>query len=155
MMSEIAIVRTWSPQVIRELAVDPAIFPHLCDDFTRDRTRWQPSMSAIVVNLVARDRHGYLGFGIFIPRTYSCFDAHVGFLPRSYGEAALISFRCMLAWMFENTTAARIVGEIDIENRRAIAFAKRAGFEEYGVNEKSRLRGGILRDQVCLGISRP
>ena len=61
----------------------------------------------------------------------------------------------MLAWMWQNTSARRLKGEIAQENRKAIQFAVNAGFEVYGVNRASLLKGGVLRDQVALGISKP
>jgi RimJ/RimL family protein N-acetyltransferase len=112
-------------------------------------------MSDSLVYLVASDGKIFFGFSAFMPRTWSCYEAHVAFLPSHYGEAAIASFKEMLGWMWTNTTAARIVGEIAQENRRAIQFSVRAGFREYGVNQKSWLKGGVLRDRVCLGISKP
>lgn len=149
------IERSKDAAAIKTLATDPSIFPHIADDYHADPQAWEPPTSDVVVTLLARDEQDYFGFGIFIPRTWACFDAHMAFLPRSYGEQALASFKMMLDWMWKHSTAARLVGEIRSENRRAIAFAKRAGFVEYGVNPKSYLLGGVLRDQVCLGISRP
>ena len=105
--------------------------------------------------MLASDELGEFGFGIFIPDNWSCWKAHVGYLPRSYGKQAMNAFQSMLGWMWQNTRASRIVGEIAQENRRAVKFAVRAGFQEYGRNEKSTLRGGVLQDQVCLGISKP
>jgi RimJ/RimL family protein N-acetyltransferase len=148
------IQRTYRAELVKKLAIDPSIFPYVSDDFTTAE-QWTPSVDELVVNLVARDTGGYFGFGIFLPRYWSCYDAHFGFLPRSYGYDALGALRRMFDWIWINTKAARIVGEICVENRRAIAFVKRAGCLEYGINVKSRLRGGILRDQVCFGISRP
>ncbi len=151
----IVIERTRDWALIQKLATDPSIFPHIYDDFHRDPRQWRPIESELVRYLIARDEKGPFGFGIFIPDTWVCWKAHFGFLPRSYGERAQSGFRRMLGWMWTNTEAARIVGEICEENRRAIRFAMRAGCVVYGVNRRSRLRDGVLRDQVCLGISKP
>jgi len=153
--SRITIERTRDAALIRSIVLDPSIFPWVHDDYTADPARWQPTLGAHAYNLMARDRRGYFGLGMFIARSHTCFEAHMGFLPRSYGAQALTAFKQMLAWMWTNTTAARLVGEIDVDNRRAICFAERAGFQRYGFNEKSCRRGGTLRDQLCLGISRP
>lgn len=140
---------------IKALAAHPAIFPWVADDYFPDPEKWEPTVTSNVVNLLAIDELGDFGFGIFHPKNYACFEGHLGFLPRSYGPPAIEAFTRMLAWMWENTTAARIVGEICQDNSRALQFAVSAGFESYGVNQKSILRGGRLRDQICLGISRP
>jgi RimJ/RimL family protein N-acetyltransferase len=153
-MPSFAIERSRDWVAIKKLATDPAIFPHICDDFSLNPESWEPPRERHVVTLLAGDREGFFGFGIFIPSTWVCYQAHVGFLPRSYGEKALGSFKKMIEWMWAMTSARRIVGEVCSENRRAIRFAERAGFSFYGVNKKSRLRGGVLRDQACLGISK-
>lgn len=141
---------------VRLLMTQPEIYRHSADDYHPDPEKWRPIESDFVVYLVARDAAGLFGFGAFVPRTWSCYEAHLGFLRRSFGSQALDSYRSMLAWMWQNKPrAARIVGEIDVANRRAIAFAKRAGFSEYGLNPRSWFKGGTLRDRVCLGISRP
>jgi RimJ/RimL family protein N-acetyltransferase len=48
-----------------------------------------------------------------------------------------------------------LVGEIERGNTLAVRFACRAGFQIYGINRRSFLKGGVLRDRVCLGISKP
>jgi hypothetical protein len=150
------IEETKDPALIKQLATHPSIFRHVSDDYTAIAEAWEPNVtSKLVVNLVARDGEDYFGFGIFIARTWSCYEGHMGFLPQSYGDPAIRAFEEMIEWMWQHTTAARITGEICQENRRAIKFAMRAGFKPYGVNEKSKMLGGVLRDQVCLGISRP
>jgi hypothetical protein len=151
----VIVERTRDARLIKQLATDPRIFPYVTDDHHPNPNTWEPLMSELVVNLIARDSVGAFGFAIFIPRSFSCYATHVGFLPRSYGRTARRAFERMIGWMWTRTQAARLTGEIAIENRRAIAFAKRAGFVEYGVNRKSFLRGGSLRDQVCLGLSKP
>ena len=152
---DVNVERTRDYAAIHALATDPAIFHHVTDDWFPDPAKWEPIRSEQVIYLLASDESGGFGFGVFIPENWSCYKAHIGFLPRSYGQQAITSFKLMLDWMWEQTRAERIVGEIAQENRRAIQFAVRAGFEQYGINKKSKLRGGILRDQVCLGISRP
>lgn len=147
--------RTNDAALIKQLATDPSIFPFVTDDYFPDPVKWEPLMLPFVYNLVALDVAGAFGFGIFIPRTHSCFESHMGFLPRSYGAQALTAFKRMLLWIWNHTTAARCVGEIAVSNERAIAFAKRAGFQQYGFNPRSVKRGGRLLNQVCLGISRP
>jgi hypothetical protein len=149
------IERIQDPALVKMLATHPAILPYISDDWTRKPEEWDAPVNDSIVYLVASDAGISFGFGAFVPQTWTCYQAHLGFLPSSYGDVAITAFKEMLGWMWANSTAARLVGEICQENRRAIAFAKRAGFEEYGINQKSFLRGGVLRDQVCLGISKP
>ena len=149
------IFRSRDYRAIRELILHPRIFPHVSDDFTSNPEKWKPIESETVTYLLATDEKGPFGLGVFIPDTWACWKSHMAFLPRSYGNQALTSFKTMLGWMWRNTSARRLVGEIARENKLAIRFARRAGFSIYGVNVKSKLRGGVLVDQVCLGISKP
>jgi len=151
----IKITRSRDYKAIRDLVTDPAVFPFVADDFVPRPELWEPPESDLIHYLLASDDQSCFGFAVFMPRTHTCYEAHIGFLPRSYGAIAIAAFKEMLDWMWANTTAVRIVGEIAQENRKAIKFAVGAGFEPYGVNSKSILRDGVLHDQLCLGISRP
>jgi hypothetical protein len=153
--AQVKVFRSRDYRAIRELALHPRILPQICDDFTCDPAKWQPIESEQVIYLLATDDEGPFGFGIFIPDTWACWKAHTAFLPRSYGADARKSFERMIQWMWANTQARRLVGEIVRENLLAIRFARASGFSIYGINRKSYLRGGVLRDQVCLGISKP
>lgn len=155
MADGITVVRTWDYALIKKLATDPSIFPWISDDFHKDPENWEPIQTSLVRYLIASDVEGSFGFGIFIPDTWACWKGHLGFLPRSYGEKAIESFRRMLDWMWTYTSAERLVGEIAQENRRALNFVVRAGLTPYGINQKSFRRDGRLQDQVCVGISKP
>ena len=154
-VSEIKVFRSRDYAAIRALCVDPKIFPMIADDFHADPKTWVMPQSENIVYLLASDEKGPFGFGIFHPINLACWSGHFGFLPRGYGADAPKSFTRMLGWMWENTTAQKVVGEIVRENVLAIRFARSVGFEFYGVNKKSFLRGGVLRDQLCFGIVRP
>lgn len=149
--------RTRDAKLVYKLASDPKIFPFIADDFFSRPDEWSvPDLNNEHLRCFAvSDDDGPCGFGIFVAENNVHWKAHIAFLPRAYGDKAAASFKEMLERMWKETTARRITGEIAQENRRAIKFAVRAGFEQYGVNQKSTLRGGILRDQVCLGISKP
>ena len=151
----VKIFRSRDYKAIRELCTHPRILPQISDDYTSDPKTWKVPESELVIYLLAADDKGPFGFGIFIPQTHVQYTAHMAFLPRSYGNEALTSFKSMLAWMWANTTAERIVGEIRRDNKLAIRFARRAGFEIYGVNDRSYRKNGVLVDQFCLGISKP
>jgi len=149
------VFRSRDYSLVRALLTDPSIFPHICDDFTKDASSYEPPRDENVVYLLALDDDGPLGLGIFHPRNRVCFEGHFGFIPRAYGSVALDCFRRMLAWMWQNTTARKVVGEIERSNRLAIRFAARAGFRAYAINQRSKLIAGVLRDQVCMEIFKP
>lgn len=151
---QIKIERSRDYSAIRALCIHPRIFPLIADDFHPEPSAWQVPENEHIVYLLAVDNEGAFGFGIFYPINMACWSAHMGFLPRSYGPDARHSFKRMLNWIWANTTARKIVGDIARDNLLALRFARSVGFEIYGVNKKSVVRGGVLRDQVCLGISK-
>lgn len=153
--SEISVYRSRDYLAIKALCTHPRVFPAISDDYTSDPHKWEPPQDERVIYLLASSHKKIFGFGIFLPRTHVQYEAHFGFLPRAYGADAAHAFEQMLSWAWQNTTALRIVGEIVKANTLAIRFARRAGFEIYGLNKASYLRGGVLHDQVCLGISKP
>ena len=155
MPREFIVFRSRDFRAIRALALHPRIFPHITDDCSNDPKAWQPTENEQVISLLAKDDQGIFGFGIFIPQTHTQYGAHLGFLPRSWGNLALASWKEMFAWMWKNTNARRCVGEIARDNKLAIRLCRRAGCEIYGINPRSKLRGGKLIDQVCVGISKP
>lgn len=139
---------------VRELCQHPRIFPHISDDFS-DRANFPLPDVDSVRYLLCSDERGAFGFVIFMAQTWACWSAHVGFLPRAYGAEAARGFRDAIAWLWANTQARRITGEILRSNTLAIRFARQAGFEIYGINRQSKLVGGVMRDQICLGLSKP
>lgn len=149
---QVKVERSRDAAVIRAICTHPEIFPHVTDDFFPSPEAWTVPDLEHFHFFVAIDDVGVCGFGAFHPRNFACWEAHCGFLVRAYGQVAITAIRQMLDLMLERVP--RIVGEIPISNRRAIAFAKRAGLVEYGINRKSTLRGGQLIDQVCLGLSK-
>lgn len=150
----VKIFRSRDYSAIRTLCTHPRIFPLIADDYHTDPEAWQVPENDAIVYLLASDDAGPFGFGIFHPINLACYAGHFGFLPRGYGADARKSFERMLAWLWENTTAEKVVGEIVRDNILAIRFARSVGFEIYGLNKKSFRRGGVLVDQVCLGISK-
>jgi len=151
----ITVARNFDLESLRKLATDPRIWPHISDDHFPDPEKWKPILGELAIVLVACDRKGYFGFAIFLPRTFTTWDCHFGFLPRAGVWKAMKAMKKFFRWMWEHTEAERIVGDIASDNTQALAFARRAGCSAYGLNPKSVKRGGVLLDQVCVGISRP
>lgn len=56
-------------------------------------------------------------------------------------------------WVWEHIPCRRIIVNVPACNRLALAYMKRIGFEEFGINQASFLKNGRIYDQICLGIS--
>ena len=148
------IERIYDLTEIKALATHPAIYDHISDDYFPEPKEWNPEYKSDVVYLLASDDHGVFGFGIFMPRRWSLWESHFGFLPRSSASTAITAYQKMFDWMWEHTKAQRIVGEICAGNSKAVRFALMVGAEIYGVNHASLLKHGRLHDQICLGVSK-
>jgi len=117
--------------------------------------------SALIWYIIVRDifpdtgPEEILGLWLFVPQNGICWEVHTCLLPPAWGERGQRAARLLPEWIWENTHCRRIVTNVPTQNRLALHFATRAGMKVYGVNQDSYLKGGILYDLVCLGISKP
>ncbi len=96
--------------------------------------------------------------GIFFVSIHSSIlvEIHECFLPSAWGRKARRAVREFHDWLWSTYPAIqRVRGVIASSNRGAIAFAESVGLKIFGIEEKSFLQGGKLRDQVFMGLSRP
>jgi hypothetical protein len=89
------------------------------------------------------------------PQTSVCWEIHTVLLPCAWGARGMQAALELPDWIWERTTCRRIVTHVPSNNRLALRFAKEAQMTQYGINEKSYLKNGVLLDQACLGISAP
>lgn len=82
-------------------------------------------------------------------------ELHLGFLPIAWGAKARRSGIEFLQWIWRETPFQRVIGKIVAPNPNSVEHALAAGMEIFGIDKRSFIRGGILRDQIWLGISRP
>ena len=148
------IERSFDYALLAAIGNEPSVYKMSADDYSPIRGAWKPIESQQIVYLVAHEKNNLLGFCAFVPENQVCFVAHILFLPVAYGSRSRRAFAAMLEWMWENTVAERIVGQIPVFNRLAIQFAKECGCREMGINPRSWKKGGHLHDRVMLGISR-
>ena len=94
-----------------------------------------------------------VGLFTFLPQNTVCWEVHIILLPRRKTRGHVI-LRGALDWMFENTTAQRIVGAVPQYNRLAVQVAQRAGMKIFGVNPNSFMKNGKLENQVLFGLSK-
>jgi RimJ/RimL family protein N-acetyltransferase len=139
--------------LLSRIATSHEIYRPTSDDFSPLPEQWKVAERDDFIYLVAAIDRCVLGFCAFYPVNGVSYEAHLCFLSR--GAVNQQAFKKMLAWMWEHTRARRISGAIPAYNRGAIAFVKRIGFEQFGVNPQSWMKGAKLYAQVLLGISRP
>lgn len=147
--------RSFDYELIRRIITHDKIWPHISDDGSPAPDEYQPVESEAVWYVLAFDDLEILGLWMLHPHNSICWEIHTCLLPSAWGERALIAGRMLPDWIWEHTPCRRIITNVPAYNRVALAYAKRTGMQEYGVNPASFLRAGKLWDQVLLGISPP
>ncbi len=142
--------------LVRSVLTSLEIWPAIADDFSGDPERFQPIDSLATIGYVAVwDGSNLCGIFTFAYQNAVCWEIHCSLLRHAHGRKARKIAEHLARWIWHATRCRRLVATINRSNYTAIQFAKWAGFEVIGVNEKSVLRHGRLEDRVILGISRP
>jgi hypothetical protein len=138
--------------LVRHILADSSVWPHVGDDFAPDHREWQPNPDSRIWYVLAIEKTRLVGLLTFVPRSTVLWEIHVVFMPGRRTRGVNIGEQ-VLAWMFEHSTAERIIAEIPACNRLAVQLASRT-MQRYGVNEKSFMKGGTLWDLVLFGVSK-
>jgi len=144
--------------LVRQILTNPAVWPYVGDDFAPDRQEWQPNADERIWYVLAIEGTQYggsphiAGLLTFVPRSTVLWEIHVVFTPKRCTRGVYIGEQ-VLAWMFQHSTAKRIIAEIPTCNRLAVQLASRT-MKQYGVNERAFMKGGILRDLALFGVSK-
>jgi RimJ/RimL family protein N-acetyltransferase len=147
--------RTTDYELIRAMATRPEVWDAVSDDFAQPVENWAPMRSDLLWYVIARDGEEVLGFWMFVPHSPVSWEIHTCLLPECGYRRARLAAREMLDWLWRKTSIVRLVTNVPEYNRAARAFAKAAGMVEFGTNERSYMKNGVLHDQIMLGISRP
>ena len=145
--------RTFDYDLVLRLITFPAGYRAAGDDFAPDSFDFQVNRDDRIWYVVAKSGATLLGAFIFLPQSAVCFEAHLCLLPAARGSAAS-ALAGVIAWMFANSAARRIVGAVPEYNRLANHCAEHAGMTQYGTNFKSFLKDGKLHDLTLWGISK-
>lgn len=154
--------RTRDYDLIRRIMAHPRVYPHITDDGCPPVEEFHPIENPDVWYVLVRSDSGprslgfsdAIGMWVFVPQNHICWEVHTCLLPVAYGELGAAAAKQMATWVFTNTRCRRIVTNVPECNRLALRFAKRAGMVEFGRNEKSFLKGGVLFDQIMLGLTK-
>ena len=133
-----------------KIITHPDIYPHVRDDGSVEPDEF--SIPEGVISLVVYDPEP-IACSIFYQRnTYTC-EIHTQTLP----EGRRKSYRygmAMLAWIWDNTEVEKLVATIPADNRKALLYTLRLGFNIEGICTKSFIRNGHAIDQTHIGIQR-
>ena len=141
--------------LVKLIVTHPAVYRHLCDDNSPAPGNFIPPQGDLCRYLIVAWNSVVMGLWAFLGGD-PCgpWEIHTAMLPEAYGKTRAAS-REMLGWVWENTKCAEITTKVPENNRLALALARAAGMREYGIEEKSFLRDGVMLDQILLKINRP
>lgn len=145
--------RTTDLEQVRQVMTHPRIWPWISDDGSPAAEDFRPVNSPAIWYIAAKYRDELLGIFVFTPQNTVCWEVHTCLLPRAWGPMGLAAAKELARWMWAHTSCRRITTHVPADNLLALAFARHAGMETFGVNKRSFLRGGMLIDQTVLGIS--
>jgi RimJ/RimL family protein N-acetyltransferase len=145
--------RTFDYPLLSKLLRDPVLYPWISDDFSPPLDQVEAIQHPELWYVVARDSVGNsFGFFRLNPLNAICWELHT---VMRLNARALEAMKTLFPWFWQQAQATRIVTYVPRFNQVAQRFAKRAGFEQYGLNEKSYRKNGIDHDLILYGVTRP
>lgn len=152
--TEVRFERTRDLELVKTLFTIPHIYRQTSDDFSEPPEKWEPPADDRITYVLVRDEKHLLGMFALVPENAICWKLHPCLLRNAWGEKAREIGRAFIQWVWEQTPCLRLIASIPVSAETAIKLALDSGLEEFGRNQKSIMKGGILEDQVLLGVSK-
>lgn len=146
------IIRTKNTALIKQIITHPSVWGAVSDD-GQSPDDYEPVTDDVIYWLHVEDKES-LGLYMLHPHNSVTFEVHTCLLPIAYGEKAKKAAQLCMEWIFRVTPCRKIITNVPESNQLALRYAKKAGLKTEGINRKSFLKGGILLDQVMLGITK-
>jgi len=139
---------------VNRLLADESVWPMASEDGTTTFDRYHSAdqylMSEICYVLMPREDIVFIGF----PRYRVQYEVHISMLPSARGRTGIRAGRKAIEYMWQNTSARKLVGFIPAYNKAAIKFAELTGFKKEGILSKSFKKDGKMHDMVIFGINK-
>ena len=91
---------------------------------------------------------------IAFPRYKVQYEIHVSMMKEHRGKAGVKAAKEGIEYMWQNTSARKLVGFIPAYNTAAVKFARMMGFKKEGVLTKSYRKDGKMHDMIIVGIQK-
>jgi RimJ/RimL family protein N-acetyltransferase len=147
----IVIKRTHDMDLVHMIWTNSRLFKYMCDDYSNNPALYTPVDSPYLYYLVPYINDKPMGVILFIPNNSITYQVHIGMLPRFWGKMTQEACELTIEWLKANTACKKIMSLTPVNNKIALALAKRCGFVQQGVLTKSILMNGQLIDQVLTG----
>lgn len=151
---EIRIEPIHDERLIASAIRHPRIYPHVSDDGCPDAASFKVVLNDAMRFLGVYEGGRFHGLFVIHAHNFVLYEVHTCLLPSIWGERAISAARALVAWVFAETSCRRLVTSVPQGNVLAMRLARAAGLVEYGINPRSLMRGGVLIDQVLLGIDK-
>jgi RimJ/RimL family protein N-acetyltransferase len=143
------------PVLIAETIRHPKIYPYVSDDGSPAADDFKPPVNDgrfAFIGLFDGDEY----MGLFMIHAHNCatVEVHTCLLPSAWGRRAIEAAKTCTRFIFDQTSFVRIITNVPKNNPLALRLALKAGMVEYGLNPRSHRSGGVLHDQILLGISK-
>ncbi len=147
------ITRIFDKDVIRDAVTHPHNWPWSSDDYSESQT-YTPCVDEVVYWLEYSQDGKHLGVYYVHPHSRTTCEIHTCLMPEARGKLAKIAANEVLLWLFSNTEFEKVVTHVPVNNPLALAYARRAGMKDEGINRKSIRVSGELIDQFSLGVTK-
>lgn len=156
---DIAIYRTRDMNLIKRLASHPAIYPHIIDDgCPQNSADWHPHDGDKRYYLIpyncSDDCPKPMGLIAYYPINHILFDAHIFIYPEYQARLTVALGHKANRWLFENTSAQKIMAFVPINKLAVLKLVQRVGFAQEGFLKKSFLLKGQLTDQYIYALEK-
>ena len=126
----------------------PEIYPNITDDFSTEF-----SIPGNMFALVAYSDDVPAACVTLLSRNGIKLEIHVQILP-DYRHMSDLLGKSMLNWIWDNTTAQKLVAEIAFKFENVKRYAESMGFQVEGISKGSIMLDGRLTDQWIMGLSK-
>jgi RimJ/RimL family protein N-acetyltransferase len=145
--------RLYDSDLITRCMTHEKVWPWVTDDSCPPREEFTAPIEDHLIYLGVYEGSEFLGLFFLHQQNGICWEVHTCLLPVAWGRSERCTAECA-DWMFSNTDCRRIVTNVPANNPLALRLALRSGMKEYGRNPQSIMKGGVLLDQVLLGMSK-
>lgn len=133
----------------------PELYEAVRDDFTGPVADFVPIDHPLVSYVLLLGDEGQL-YGLAMVNAHSMilWEVHNFILPSVGWKTRTRIARAFLNWLW-SCGCKRVIGKVLVTNRYALRFNESMGMERIGTNRRAFLKGGVLQDEVWLGLSSP
>lgn len=142
------IERTRDLGIVRAILSHPAIAPHIAEDGVTSDPQEHDTLHWMLIT-----EGDPCGVFLVHATGLHCYEMHTCLLPHIWGAQAKEAARLLVGHVFDVLKARKLITRVPAYNRLALRFAKACGGQIEGNNRASYLHGGVMHDQILLGIT--